>query len=662
MPIVATRFTDADVFLFNEGNHFQLYDKMGCHPMSLYGKRGTYFAVWAPNAERVSVVGDFNRWDGKMNPMTPRGMSGIWEVFVARSKPKQRYKFRIWPRGSRKSFDKTDPFGSYFEFSEKHQNAALIWHNTYKWGDGDWMKARAERQARTAPMSIYEVHLGSWSRAEGEDGEPLGYREMAHKLADYVLEMGFTHVELLPVMEHPFYGSWGYQVTGYFAPTSRYGQPQDFMYLIDYLHQQGIGVILDWSPAHFPDDPHGLAKFDGTHLYEHADPKRGIHPDWNSLIFNYGRWEVKSFLISSANFWLDRFHIDGLRVDGVASMLYLDYSRKDGEWVPNEDGSNENREAIAFLKQLNDYLSLEHPDVHIIAEESTAWAKVSRPTSDGGLGFDYKWDMGWMHDTLAYMALDPVHRKGAHDKLTFRPMYTYSENFVLPLSHDEVVHGKGSLVAKMPGDAGQKLANLRLLLGYMYAQPGKKLLFMGGEFAADQEWNHDAVLAWNLLQKEANQGVRQWVADLNKLYRARPALHQRDVVEGGFDWIHADDKDNSVIAFLRQGEEGQAPVLVVLNFTPVQRDGYRVGVPIGGAWNLLLDSDASNYGGGQVSSSDALEATEPGEHGRSHALALTLPPLSCLFLQPDTGDETDGSGDSEAADGNGSAADEAGDA
>ncbi len=627
--MTATLLFDDDIYLFNEGSHFQLHDKLGAHLMDSDGVAGTYFAVWAPNAEKVAVVGDFNGWNGTENPLAQRGASGIWEGFVAGARKGQYYKFRIWPRGSTVSIDKTDPMGIFFETPPR--TGAIIWDLDYRWGDGDWMQQRGTRNGRYAPMSIYELHPGSWMRTA--DGYSLDYRALAEKLADHVADTGFTHVELMPVMEHPFFGSWGYQVTGYFAPSSRYGSPQDFMYLVDHLHQRGIGVILDWVPAHFPGDEFSLSKFDGTHLYEHADPRKGIHPDWDSLIFNYGRYEVMSFLISSARFWLQYYHADALRVDGVASMLYLDYSRDDGEWVPNEDGSNENREAVAFLRRFNEYVYGAHPDVQTIAEESTAWPKVSRPVSDDGLGFGFKWDMGWMHDTLAYMAEDPVHRKHHHNKLTFRNMYSYSENFVLALSHDEVVHGKGSLLGKMAGDDWQKFANLRLLYAYMYAQPGKKLLFMGSEFATRDEWNHDGALDWSLIDQPAHAGVRSLVRDLKHLYRDTPALHLGDVEAGGFEWIYADDADSSVLSFLRLGGEHE-PVAAVFNFTPVPRPEYRIGVPRPGTWRVLLNSDAPEYGGSGHWMFDSADSRPVEAHGRAQSLVLALPPLAALFLVP----------------------------
>ncbi|MBC7222270.1 1,4-alpha-glucan branching protein GlgB [Candidatus Bipolaricaulota bacterium] len=620
--------SDEDLWLFNEGTHTRLYEKLGAHPILWKGKAGTYFAVWAPNAEAVFVIGDFNGWKPFVNPLRPRGSSGIWEGFVPDVGPGALYKYHIVSRYGW-SGEKADPFAFFCETPPK--TASIVWDLSYEWGDAQWMRERGRRQSRFAPISIYEVHLGSWRRGPG--GRFLSYRELAHLLPEYVREMGFTHVEFLPVMEHPFYGSWGYQITGYFAPTSRYGTPQDFMYLVDRLHQADIGVILDWVPSHFATDPHGLGFFDGTHLYEHADPRKGVHPDWGSFIFNYGRHEVRSFLLSSALFWLDRFHADGLRVDAVASMLYLDFSRQNGEWIPNPFGGRENLEAIEFLKRLNEEVYRNFPDVQTIAEESTAWPGVSRPTYVGGLGFGFKWDMGWMHDTLFYFRHDPLFRKYHHHRLTFRGLYAFSENFVLPLSHDEVVHGKGALLGKMPGDPWQKRANLRLLLGYMWACPGKKLLFMGGEFGQEREWNHEGELDWPLLEKSEHRGIQLWVRDLNRLYREEPALHELDCEPEGFRWIVVDDADQSVLAFLRKSRDGRV-VLVVANFTPVVRYDYRVGVPHPGFWRELLNSDALEYGGSGVGNLGGRPAEPIPSHGQPYSLSLTLPPLGILFFAP----------------------------
>ncbi|HLE78023.1 MAG TPA: 1,4-alpha-glucan branching protein GlgB [bacterium] len=623
-----TRLTDDDLHLFNEGTHLRLADVLGAHLMDAGGVRGTYFAVWAPDAEAVSVTGDFNGWRPRRDPLRPRGTSGIWEGFLPGVGSGALYKYHVASRVRGYREQKADPLGVYHETPPN--TASVVWDLAYPWGDQAWMTGRAARHRLSDPMAIYEVHLGSWMRSPDDPHRLLGYRLVAPRLADYVAEMGFTHVELLPIMEHPFYGSWGYQTTGYFAPTSRYGPPQDFMYLIDHLHQRDIGVILDWVPSHFPTDAHGLGFFDGTHLYEHADPRTGLHPDWNSYIFNYGRNEVRSFLLSSALFWLDRYHADGLRVDAVASMLYLDYSRKAGEWIPNVYGGRENLDAIAFLRRLNEAVYGRHPDAATVAEESTAWPMVSRPTYVGGLGFGLKWDMGWMHDTLLYLAKDPVHRRFHHNTITFRMLYAFNENFVLPLSHDEVVHGKGSLLAKMPGDLWQKFSNLRLLLGYMYAQPGKKLLFMGGEFGQWREWHHDASLDWHLLDTPSHAQLRRWVARLNALYRQEPALHALDCDPAGFEWIDASDADQSVLTFLRKEPHGGS-VLIACNFTPVPRDRYRVGVPRPGAWTLLGNSDAVEFGGSGYGTADTADAQASPWHGRPSSVELTLPPLACVL-------------------------------
>ena len=626
-----TLLTADDLFLFNQGTHYRLYEKLGAHPLELDGRRGTYFAVWAPNADHVSVVGDFNDWRPGATTLETRGGSGIWEGFVEGVGPGALYKYHVANPANGHQADKADPYG--FAFEAAPRTASRVWDLAYEWGDGEWMASRRGRNSLGAPMSIYEVHLGSWAR--GEDGGYLNYRELAARLADHVERLGFTHVELMPVMEHPFYGSWGYQCTGFFAPTARYGTPQDFMAFVDLLHRRGIGVILDWVPSHFPTDAHGLGYFDGTHLYEHADPRQGFHPDWASAIFNYGRNEVRDFLIGSALFWLDKYHADGLRVDAVASMLYLDYSRKEGEWIPNDYGGRENIAAIALLRDLNAEVYRAFPDVQTFAEESTAWPMVSRPAYAGGLGFGLKWDMGWMHDTLEYMSKDPIHRRWHHGQLTFRMIYAFHENFVMPLSHDEVVHGKASLLHKMPGDDWRRFANLRLLYGYMHAMPGKKLLFMGGEFAQRGEWNHDEGLEWDLLRWAPHQGVARWVGDLNRLHRAEPALHARDAEPAGFEWIDCTDADACVLAFARRGAAGDRPVLAVFNFTPVPRDGYRVGAPLPGVWRELLNSDAECYGGSNVGNAGAV-ATEPIPcHGRAQSLSLRLPPLGAVFFAPE---------------------------
>jgi 1,4-alpha-glucan branching enzyme len=624
--------TDDDVYLFNEGSHFHLYDKLGAHPAIRKGVAGAHFAVWAPDAQYVAVIGDWNGWDPGAHPLQPRGYSGIWEGFVPGAIQGTAYKYHVASKYHLYRADKADPLALYAEKPPK--TASLVWDLDYRWNDQEWMAQRARHNALDAPLAIYEVHLGSWMRVPEEGYRHLSYRELAPRLAEHVLRMGFTHVEFLPVMEHPFYASWGYQVTGYFAPTSRYGTPQDFMYLIDHLHQRGIGVILDWVPSHFPTDLHGPVYFDGTHLYEHADPQQGFHPDWGSCIFNYGRNEIQSFLISSAFIWLDRYHVDGLRVDAVASMLYLDYSRRPGEWVPNEYGGRENLKAMALLRRFNQEVYKHYPDVQTFAEESTAWPMVSRPVYVGGLGFGLKWDMGWMHDTLHYFAREPIHRKYHHNELTFRMLYAFNENFVLALSHDEVVHQKGSLLDKMPGDGWQKFANLRLLYGYMYAQPGKKLLFMGGEFAQGREWNHDASLDWHLMGHPLHEGVRRWVEDLNRVYRREAALHQVDFHPEGFEWIDCADADAGTLSFLRRGKSPYDVVVAVFNFTPVPRIGYRIGVPEAGYWRELLNSDARLYGGSGMGNAGGVQAEPTRWHGRPYSLHLTLPPLGVLFLRP----------------------------
>ncbi|MBW3555251.1 MAG: 1,4-alpha-glucan branching protein GlgB, partial [Gemmatimonadetes bacterium] len=600
---------------------------LGAHPE----EGATRFAVWAPSADSVSVIGDFNGWDRSSAPLEPLGASGIWGGTIEGAKKGDRYKYFIRAQNGGYQVEKADPVGFHQETPPR--TGSVIWDLDYEWDDAEWMAGRAERNALAAPISIYECHLGSWMRPPGREFHT--YRELAPHLAEYLTETGFTHVEFLPVMEHPFYGSWGYQTTGYFAPSSRFGTPQDFMFLVDALHRAGIGVILDWVPSHFPTDEHGLSYFDGTHLFEHSDPRQGYHPDWKSSIFNYGRNEVRSFLISSAVHWLDRYHIDGLRVDAVASMLYLDYSRQPGEWIPNIHGGRENLEAIRFLRQLNEAVYEMFPDVQTYAEESTAWPMVSRPTSIGGLGFGFKWDMGWMHDTLQYLQREPVHRRHHHDEITFRGVYMFTENYTMPLSHDEVVYGKGSLLNKMPGDDWQKRANLRLLLGYMYGQPGKKLLFMGGEFGQKAEWAHEKELEWGLLADEGHEGLRRLTAALNALYRETPGLHEKDIMPEGFEWVIGDDRENSVLAFLRRGADASAPVLAVYNFTPVPRDGYRIGVGIEGDWKVLLDSDAAEFGGsGYAADRPTVETEEEPAHGRPFSLSLNLPPLSALFLTP----------------------------
>jgi 1,4-alpha-glucan branching enzyme len=599
--------------------------------MTVNDADGTYFAVWAPNAEKAFVMGDFNRWSQTSHPLYARGQSGIWEGFVPGVGKGATYKYHIHSLYKGYRVDKADPFALINE--EPPKTGSIVWDLEYDWEDQEWMASRGECNRSDAPVTIYEVHLGSWMRVPEEGNRSLNYREIAPKLAEYVKDMGFTHVEFLPVMEHPFYGSWGYESLGYFSPTSRYGQPQDFMYLIDCLHQHGIGVILDWVPAHFPSDEHGIGFFDGTHLFEHADPRKGIHPDWNSLIFNFGRNEVQSFLMSSALFWLNVYHADGLRVDAVASMLYLDYSRKQGEWIPNQFGGKENLEAIGFLRRFNEDVYKNHPDVQTIAEESTSWPMVSRPNYVGGLGFGMKWDMGWMHDTLNYMSKDPIHRKYHHNRLTFRLLYAFQENFVLPLSHDEVVHGKGSLLGKMYGDDWQRFANLRLLFGYQYAQPGKKLLFMGGEFGQWSEWNHDESLSWHLLAYPLHAGLKRWVEDLNRLYRREPTLHECDFDPAGFEWIDSNDSEQSVLSLMRRGRSTDTIVIIVCNFTPALRFNYRVGAPCDGFWKEVLNSDSLDYGGGGHGNMGGVEAAPISSHGQPYSLNLIIPPLGAVFLK-----------------------------
>jgi 1,4-alpha-glucan branching enzyme len=626
-----TLLTDDDLYIFNEGSHFQLCDKLGSHAMTIDGAEGTYFAVWAPSAKQVYLMGDFNGWDKASHPLHPRGQSGIWEGFVPDVRTGALYKYHIVSHHRGYRADKSDPFALRTQVPP--DTASIVWNLDYEWRDQEWMEARRGHNSLDAPICIYEVHLGSWMRVLEEDNRWLTYRELAPKLAEYVQRLGFTHVELLPVMEHPFYGSWGYQTTGYFAPTSRYGTPQDFMHFIDHLHQNNIGVILDWVPSHFPNDEHGLGYFDGTHLFEHSDPQKGFHPDWKSFIFNYGRHEVRSFLISSALFWLNRYHVDGLRVDAVASMLYLDYGRREGEWIPNKYGGRENLEALDFLRRFNKVVYENYPDVQTVAEESTAWPMVSRPTYIGGLGFGLKWDMGWMHDTLEYMTKEPVHRKYHHNNLTFRLVYAFYENFALPLSHDEVVYGKASLLSKMPGDDWQKFANLRLLLGYMYAQPGKKLLFMGGEFGQRREWAHDESLEWNLLAYAPHQGLQKWVTELNRLYRNEPALNEVDFEPAGFEWIDCNDSQSSALSFIRRGRSTGDIILIVCNFTPVPRYNYKVGAPRGGFWQEILNSDAEEYGGSGHGNLGGVEAAPIPVHGRPFSLTLTLPPLAAVYLK-----------------------------
>jgi 1,4-alpha-glucan branching enzyme len=625
--------TDYDLYLLGEGNHYRIYEKLGAHVTQRGRTAGTNFAVWAPNATQVSVIGDFNGWRRSQYLLQPRGSSGIWEGFIPNVGPGALYKYAIVSRNGGYWVDKADPCG--FAAEIRPQTASKVWDLAeYAWGDGTWLADRGRRHAFGAPISIYEIHLGSWKRGGAQGERWLTYRELAPLLAEYVQDMGYTHVEFLPITEHPFDGSWGYQTVGYFAPTSRFGTPADFMYLVDTLHQRGIGVLLDWAPAHFPRDEHGLGYFDGTHLYEHSDPRQGEQRDWGTFVFNYGRREVGNFLISNALFWLDKYHLDGLRVDAVASMLYLDYGRKAGDWIPNEHGGKENLAAVAFLQRLNERVYAEFPDVLTMAEESTSWPMVSRPTYLGGLGFGFKWDMGWMHDTLSYLELDPVYRKYHHNQLTFRMLYAFSENFVLPLSHDEMVYGKCSLLAKMPGDGWQKCANLRLLLGLMFAQPGKKLLFMGGDFGQWREWNHDASLDWHLLADPQHRGLQHWVRDLNLLYRGERALHQLDCDPAGFEWIDCNNAEESAIGFLRKGKTADDLLLVACNFTPVPRHNYRMGVPRPGRWDEILNSDAPLYGGSGQGNLGGVMAEPVAWHGHSHLLNLTIPPLGMVIFRP----------------------------
>ena len=634
-PITDRRLTPDDVFLFNEGTHYRLHEKLGAHLVTENGRRGVRFAVWAPNADRVSVVGVFNDWNPEASSLEPYQESGIWHGFIEGIEKHAVYKFHIRSRAhAGYAVNKADPFAFTSEIAPK--TASVVTDLDYDWNDDEWMRRRAERNHREEPMSVYEMHLGSWMHATDSTEGPrsLSYREIAPKLIEHLRRTNFTHVELMPVMEHPLYRSWGYQTTGYFAPTSRFGSPQDLMRLIDELHQAGFGVILDWVPSHFPSDEHSLGYFDGTHLYEHADPRQGFHPDWKSLIFNYGRNEVRSFLVSSAAYWCDKYHADGLRVDAVASMLYLDYSRREGEWIPNRYGGRENVEAIDFLRQFNDEIQRAFPGVQTIAEESTAWPGVSRPTADGGLGFSAKWDMGWMHDTLAYLQRDPVHRKHHHNEITFRAIYQFSEDYVLPLSHDEVVHGKGSLLNKMAGDEWQRFANLRLLLTNQWTQPGKKLLFMGCELASRIEWNQDNALDWHLLDDPMHAGVTRLTAELNRLHRDVPALHQRDFDPGGFQWVDPGDADRSLLSYLRLGRRPEDIALVVMNYTPVVHENVILGVPRGGVWREALNSDAGDFGGSGVGNMGRVEANPMPSHGRDWSLTLRVPPLGALILTP----------------------------
>lgn len=623
--------SDFDIHLFKSGKHFRLYDKLGSHPVEVGGEKGTYFAVWAPNATAISIMGYFNNWQQGHHKLHPRwDHSGIWEGFFPGINHGEAYKYAIHSNTG-EYFEKADPFAFYFETPPK--TASIVWESRYDWKDETWLQQRKENIGKPQPYSVYEVHFGSWRRNAEENNRSLTYPEMAHTLVQYVKDTGFTHVEFLPLMEHPFYGSWGYQVTGYFAPTSRYGSPEDFKYLIDCFHREGIGVILDWVPSHFPGDVHSLYKFDGTHLYEHSDPRKGFHPDWKSYIYNYGRNEVRSFLISNALFWLEQFHIDGLRVDAVASMLYLDYSRKAGEWIPNQYGGNENLEAISFLKELNEVVYKDFPDTITIAEESTSWPGVSKPTYLGGLGFGQKWMMGWMHDTLHYFQQDPINRKYHQNEITFSIMYAFTENFMLPLSHDEVVHGKGSLFGKMPGDEWRKFANLRLLFSYMFTHPGTKLLFMGGEFAQSSEWNHEKSLDWHLTGFDLHRGITRIITDLNHLYRKEPALYHYAFDQKGFQWIDYSDRDNSVIAFQRQSDRKEDLLIIVCNFTPEVRHHYRIGVPYRGQWKEIFNSDDLRYSGTGVINPGSLTTSPVKYHLRDYSISLTLSPLAISVLK-----------------------------
>ena len=631
--IYYSTLNDFDIHLFREGRHFKLYEKLGSHVTVLDGRTGTYFGVWAPNAGKVSVIGNFNGWSPVSHQLFNRDDgSGIWEGFIPGIGHGEVYKYKIESNYNNYSVEKGDPFA--FIWEEAPRTASIVWDNKFSWSDNEWMKARKKKRDKPGPISVYEMHIGSWRRNPGEGNRYLTYRELADQLPAYLKEMGYTHVEFMPVMEHPFYGSWGYQVTGYFAPSSRWGSPQDFMFLINELHREGIGVILDWVPSHFPSDQHGLSFFDGTHLYEHQDPREGYHPDWKSFIFNYGRNEVRCFLISNAVFWLDIYHADGLRVDAVASMLYRDYSRKEGEWIPNRFGGRENLEAISFIKQVNEATHEEFPDILTIAEESTAWPMVSQPTHVGGLGFDMKWMMGWMHDTLKYFSQDPVYRQYHQNDITFSIVYAFSEKYTLPLSHDEVVHGKGSMIGKMPGDQWQRFSNLRLLYSYMFAHPGSKLLFMGNEFAQLNEWNHDSSLDWHLLAYGLHQGVKKTLQKLNSIYSQEKAFYECQYDQKGFEWIDIGDSVNSVISFIRRGNYDDNVIVIVCNFTPVTRYDYHIGVPLEGKWIELFNSDESGLGGSNIRNQGQIESWKQQTHGRPFTLSLTLPPLGAVYLKP----------------------------
>jgi 1,4-alpha-glucan branching enzyme len=621
---------EVDLHLFAEGNHLELYEHFGAHLQMIGDTEGVHFAVWAPNAQRVSVVGDFNGWDGRVNPMRRLLGSGVWELFLPGVSEGAHYKFEIrTPRGA--LLLKADPFGLFSQWGK--ETSSMVYNlDRYQWSDGEWMEARPAQKHHTSAISIYEVHLGSWRRKADEGNRSLSYLELSDTLIPYVVEMGYTHIELMPVAEHPFEGSWGYQVTNYYAPTSRFGTPDEFRHFVDKCHQAGIGVIMDWVPAHFPKDAHALAEFDGTDLYEHADPRQGEHQDWGTLIFNFGRNEVRNFLIGNALFWLDKYHIDGLRVDAVASMLYLDYSRKAGEWIPNAFGGRENLEAVFFLKRFNEVCYERFPGIMTIAEESTAWPGVSRPTHLGGLGFGFKWNMGWMHDFLHYMALDPVFRRFHHNSITFSLMYAFQEHFVLVLSHDEVVHGKRSLLNKMPGDEWQQFANLRMFFAWMYGHPGKKLVFMGGEFGQHREWNHDRELDWELTALPAHDGLRRLVQHLNYVYKNEPALWECDDTHEGFEWIDFHDSENSVVAFMRRSRDG-GPIVFAVNATPVVRHGYRLGVPAAGFYREIINTDAATYGGGNVGNMGGFEAEDFPWQARTHSLMISLPPLATVAFK-----------------------------
>lgn len=626
-----TLLTEFDIHLFKTGKHFRLYEKLGAHVTSFGSKKGVYFAVWAPNAKSVSVIGNFNGWNDSQTKMNPRwDESGIWEVFVPGLQKGEVYKYAIHS-ATGEYLEKADPFAAYAEVAPK--TASVVWNTDYKWNDKKWLTNRKETADLAKPYSVYEVHIGSWRRKLEDGNRSLSYVELADELVSYLKEMNYTHVEFLPVMEHPFFGSWGYQVTGYYAPTSRFGTPEEFMQLVDTLHQNNIGVILDWVPSHYPGDEHGIYKFDGTYLYEHADPRKGFHPDWKSYIFNYGRNEVRSFLISNALFWLDLYHVDGLRVDAVASMLYLDYSRKAGEWIPNQFGGNENLEAISFLKEFNETVYANFPDAVTIAEESTAWPGVSKPTYLGGLGFGQKWMMGWMHDTLQYFKKESIHRKYHQNEITFSVMYAFTENFMLPLSHDEVVHGKGSLLGRMPGDEWQRFANLRLLFGYMFTHPGTKLVFMGGEIGQSGEWSHDKSLDWHLLQYAPHAGIKTFMSELNVHYRSEPALYHYAFDQRGFQWIDYSDSENSVIAYQRKSDKKEDLLIVVCNFTPETRQHYRIGVPVRGKWREVFNTDNLKYGGSGVLNIGDLVTSPVKYHHQDYSVSITLPPLGMTVLK-----------------------------